>query len=92
MRLATTNGIALATIIVTAIDGYNNPIQGAAVQIQATGSTSVTQTSALTDSLGKAKATVKETVIETINISAEINSVPSCRVLTFASIVMQPMI
>ena len=73
---ATSNGTAAATITVTALDEYSNPIQGTDVQVQATGSALVTQPSASTNSLGQATATVRDTVVETVTVSTRINSVP----------------
>src|SRR5207237_555093 len=67
-------GAATATITVTARDANGNPIAGATVQLQATGSgNTLTQPTGPTGADGTATGTLRSTAAEAKTISATIN-------------------
>lgn len=70
----TNNGIARATITVTAMDAYNNLVPGATVDVNANGSAVVAQSNTITDSLGRLIAYITDTAPELVTVSAIINS------------------
>jgi RHS repeat-associated protein len=69
----TNDGVG-AKVIVTVLDEYSNPIPDVPVKIEATGSATIAQSSAVTDSQGIATTTLIDTVAETVILSAAIGS------------------
>ncbi len=69
------DGATPATIIVTARDGFGNPIQGLPVEIFATGDAVATQPTEFTNSLGHTTGSVTDTTAETVTVTAAIDGV-----------------
>jgi len=67
------DGVTPATIIVTALDAYDNPVPDATVDVNANGSAVVSQSSAITDAQGKITASITDEMLELITVSAVIN-------------------
>ena len=74
--IAASNGSSASTITVTARDGFNNPIQGAAVFLAATGTgNTLTQPSGTTNASGVATGTLSSTDPGSKVVSATINGI-----------------
>src|SRR5258706_3179849 len=71
---AANDGVARATITVTALDANDNPVPGVTVNVSASGSSVLVQLNTITDSLGKSSASITDTTPELVTVSAMINN------------------
>jgi adhesin/invasin len=68
------NGVASATITVTVLDGFGNPVEGATVELAASGSgNTLTQPAAPTGANGQATGALASTTAETKTVTATVN-------------------
>jgi RHS repeat-associated protein len=74
LTAVTNDGIASATITVTALDAYNNPVEGVATTIAANGDAAVTQLDLTTNAQGKITASVRDVTSEVVTVTAVINN------------------
>lgn len=69
------DGVTPVSVVVTALDGYDNPIPFVNVNLFATGSTVITPVNSVTDAQGKAVFEVTDAVTETVTVTAEADGV-----------------
>ena len=67
------DGETSITLNLTARDSFNNPIPGATILFQTTGSATITQPVAPTDSQGEASGSIVDAVSETVTVSATVS-------------------
>ena len=74
LTAVTNDGVSSATITVTALDAYNNPVEGVATFITVNGSAVVTQLDPATNAQGKVTASVRDASSEIVTVKATIDN------------------